>query len=1857
MDNDYDSDVVYSSTPTSPATSSPSSPVGVVVWVENILNGTSWAPHLILDLASTTSSFPSFPIPISVIHGAAIADFNGDAVPDILLTQQGAEMFYLPGPFPPHDVNASRVVVEADPEKVPRRVIVGDVLARGINDIVASDTGDRVLAHYVGDESTPGAFHPRVVFGTSVIMGHPGATVLGSFSGSPRLDLLGSEVFLNLALWIATPAAEYYSTNTLESQPDRLISYLTAADANNDGLTDIAYVSTSLLGTDVSIQTLLSQPADPSYFASGSLPLLNLNFAVYRTEFRDVNGDLQDDFIVGSSVVGLSLISFVPNTLIVDYITIVAFVPGSIDFILADTDHNGLFTAVVITSNSIFVSRPLDRRYVLFAPEEPKQYPLLVFHALDSCDLDGDNDIDLVIATSTGLIAVKRRSSLFAYDSDAIELISSPDPITFVQIVDANNDDAPDVIYASATSLFLATGSKASPTNMTTFALASSVVVDPAASSLQIQLGDIDNDGDLDAVILSSSSGVIYALTLDSSTPTGTLSPTPVVLFTPSGYVSPSHAVADTNNDGTLDVLFAFAATNIRVLVNDPSNPGTFLPVTITPFTISWGTSLDGLIMAGSVRSQGVPSIFYVMGSVLYVQASVPFGETSARTPVVYTTSDPPVVHRAFSTKSSPCSRFQPGGGKSIGCINHLLAVTSPCVRDTFHLAPGTYVGCNQKFHTFFDRRVHLVGAPNGTTHIDCAPLGGGSLYKLRSTKYGSQSGLILENIHISGMTLTTEPASSSGGIRVSDQGSYLVLLSSSSISNSSPSSSLSSSSSPSAIGNTIYDGPGAAILVRSGGMVHIAGPSLLSAPDKDPLVLSHNVAGEASGGGAVGVTGVDSRLCVDGNVVFSSNTAVDGDGGALSAILSGSIELYGTRVENNTAGRNGGGIGISASALLRMHAQTRVEGNSASGSGGGIALDDGGEATFEDATSQVRNNHASQAGGGVFVSGGALLSAPAGGVMRGNTGARYGGGLGVVSPGRVESAHLVIHDNVAGVGGGVAAVSPGATLSLLGAVSRADLVAVVGDDRAGGVEPSLVLSGADVARNEATMYGSAVAGCGAVVDVVGTSMEGDVFVCIPSYVQDSGVPLPPPGASGEEGENSIPWVRNLPSGTTDVSSPPLTLTWITPPAAVLPPGQTLDGSLVAVDVFGAEIADDAVVLLIEVSRPGGGDSTSGDDGIGFSLLGPVTAGGSGESPVLELPELVVLASDGVNLPVGGIEAKVGFESRTGTMVDFSPRLVAEARFELGLCPPGFGGSVAQSPFVCSLCGEGTYSTENSVTPCKACPKNAGLISDDGRGTGSLVGNTTTTTNSSTTSSSSGGIENLFSACPCLPGYYALDTTVDPASPTGVCAPCPLGGRCEGGSTGVPVAVAGFFEHPPGSGSFFRCARDGCGGSGCLDGYQGFMCGTCRSGWYPANERRCDVCGPVSVVFLVLGVLGVVVFVAVLGLVVGLGLASRRPVLVAGGGEEGVERIRQERIGVSLGLWLFGLQTMGLMGQLDVAWPVSVQRMLDVVQLVNLGGQGMGLYCVTGSFHGMYALSLVLYGCIGMGVLGVVLGLRVVGKMFRVWRLEGLWRASPRWMMESVACVLGPVMYIPVSYGTMLVFDCSRSPNGDLVLDADSSVTCFEGLWWVSAALGTVVFLGFVVGFPVGVGYLLWSRKPELCLVQTMFSMGLLYQNWVPSFWYGEVVGLVRRGLVVGAVVALSRYPVIVFMALVSSSVPWIMYVVLSQPYYIRFYNRLDSVGTTFVVGVLLCALCAYAERDGEGEGDALIFVAVLFCVVGWAVFGLVSVVADVRSMARERREEEWRGGGKGRGVELEGVEVWGGDGVEGVGGGLVAMI
>ncbi|KNC54518.1 uncharacterized protein AMSG_12348 [Thecamonas trahens ATCC 50062] len=1024
-------------------------------------------------------------------------------------------------------------------------------------------------------------------------------------------------------------------------------------------------------------------------------------------------------------------------------------------------------------------------------------------------------------------------------------------------------------------------------------------------------------------------------------------------------------------------------------------------------------------------------------------------------------------------------------------------------------------------------------------------------------------------------------------------------------------------------MGSTIdcgANGGGGLFDIRDGAEVSLQDMTIIGAtsiPSDAEAVAALRVTGSGSSLTLTDVTlrGCSNKLASD-RTVFQINA---GMGGAVLVELGASITALRTAFELNVAGDSGGGLAVIGSTSSVNLTDVIFDGNTATGSGGGLLVLGSGSGSVAVSLSGVTltNNvasgwsesYGSGSGGGALLlseSATVVLDVDWSGVsstISGNSASGVGGGLAVVglAVDATIDAPLVLSGNIGGWGGAIGAVVSVEALS--SPMSSTGLApAPPASDTAG----SVALNGVVTMSDNRASYGGAMGLCGVRVrfdsagssSVAGSSASrggGGVFVCLPAGT----LPLVDADNTPEaRSVDDVPWLSlgggmaasTLLSGSSAsgygavAASPPVTMVWSRRRARSVGPldratGASLgdDATVSLGDVFGQAVVDASVRISMH-SQP----NTPG---------GVVLAGGD-RSRLMDAAEVSFATVKALAADSNALDSLSETQYSLEVSVVGVPE-VAKVALSLQIRPCGLGmGLISLSglPLECSECSEGTFSDEISLKGCMACPIGAFNLNKGATSCESCPDNAFRRAESKNVTAAGRSVP-----CVCKIGYYALNGATNVA-----CQACPVGGVCAGGTNG-PVAMPGFY--PVGDGQFEECRlRDVCRGGDppqCAAGHEGALCGVCARGYHTDKRGVCAKCPSGAPVVLS----AVIVVVGIAAAAAGVFIVTRIQA-VRDDDYEGRSRLAQRMTSIPRAVTMAFLffQVLGVLGSAAMSWPEAAQSTLGVFD------------CTLTSFYAKYAVVMIL-PMVFVALFGLV-----------CWGM--LWSAHASFEMQeaaqSLAALVSPLMYLPLSRATLSIFDCTRLYDGRWLLDADMSLVCYNGTWWAVASFGGVCTMVYVVGIPAVCGWMLWKAKTADALfdARVLNEIGGLYRSYRRHYFWFELVQLGRRLWIACASLFFSTLYSFQFLLLGGVFFASTLAFLRLEPYFLPMYNTLEARLNAILVGILVLGIMFHGEMFSAPQQVFFTVVVILLIVAAIALLG-AAFVQELRLLAALRKEEK----------------------------------
>jgi uncharacterized protein (DUF2141 family) len=433
-------------------------------------------------------------------YALAIGDVNGDGHLDLVFAD-GNKVCIVLG-----DGTGGLFHPTVIAEQSANSAAIGDLNADGIPDLIVTHTAYS-YEYYVPEVSVrlghgAGAFGPSLVFSAGA---QPRAVALGDWNGDGRLDLATANSYSDTVSVLVGDGTGGF-VDVASSVRTEGASVMAACDLNGDGVLDLVtgfYTYDKFPGYG---STLLGNGLG----AFGDQSLFSVGVQSVALAYGDFNGD------------------------------------GKLDLATADY-ANGQGQASVMLGDGTGHFRP------------PKHYNASSgSYAIATNDLDGDGKLDLVVANfDGGTLSVLLGHGDGAFAPHTEFSVGSFDAYpNWVSIGDLNHDGQPDVVTANfggGISVMLGNGHGA---------FRPPQAYAPGAATYSVALGDLNGDGNIDAVAAAIYRGTVLVLLGDGAGGFGSaanivVGNNPLVV-----------ALVDLDGDGKLDVAVGCEG-NVCVLLGD----------------------------------------------------------------------------------------------------------------------------------------------------------------------------------------------------------------------------------------------------------------------------------------------------------------------------------------------------------------------------------------------------------------------------------------------------------------------------------------------------------------------------------------------------------------------------------------------------------------------------------------------------------------------------------------------------------------------------------------------------------------------------------------------------------------------------------------------------------------------------------------------------------------------------------------------------------------------------------------------------------------------------------------------------------------------------------------------------------------------------------------------------------------------------------------------------------------------------------------------------------------------------------------------------------------------------------------
>lgn len=360
---------------------------------------------------------PAVYLPGYTPNSIAVADVNGDGIPDLLVAttvdngqanNPGVASVYLGNASSPGSYRTG--VDYPTTGSNPSSIAVTDVTGSGGKDLVVANFGNGNASIFMHDAANPGKFLAAVTVTTG---GQPNQVVTADLNGDGRPDFVFADLSTSgnaiVVLQDTTTAGQFQTPVNLAT--GNLTTSVAVGDLNGDGKPDIVAANYDANGNNGQVTIFFQSASSPGTFAAGvSFPA---GAQPQSVKILDVNGDGLPDLIVANKGPGGDGTG----------------APG-VSILLQDASHPGTFLTPITYTTP--------------------------WGAIDVAvgDLNGDGKPDLVVASlgpaPTGAVSVLLQSSTTAGAfGTATSYAGYGQPLS-VAIADLNGDGHPDIAVADA---------------------------------------------------------------------------------------------------------------------------------------------------------------------------------------------------------------------------------------------------------------------------------------------------------------------------------------------------------------------------------------------------------------------------------------------------------------------------------------------------------------------------------------------------------------------------------------------------------------------------------------------------------------------------------------------------------------------------------------------------------------------------------------------------------------------------------------------------------------------------------------------------------------------------------------------------------------------------------------------------------------------------------------------------------------------------------------------------------------------------------------------------------------------------------------------------------------------------------------------------------------------------------------------------------------------------------------------------------------------------------------------------------------------------------------------------------------
>ena len=408
-------------------------------------------------------------------------------------------------------------------------------------------------------------------------------------------------------------------------------------------------------------------------------------------------------------------------------------------------------------------------------------------------------------------------------------------------------------------------------------------------------------------------------------------------------------------------------------------------------------------------------------------------------------------------------------------------------------------------------------------------------------------------------------------------------------------------------------------------------------------------------------------------------------------------------------------------------------------------------------------------------------------------------------------------------------------------------------------------------------------------------------------------------------------------------------------------------------------------------------------------------------------------------------------------------------------------------------------------------------------------------------------------SCACPKSFYNDETTRGPLVSVAHCKPCPEGVNCEtGGITLQQLPIKeGFWRDSATATNVYEClVKSDCPGGRnrseyCVESSTGPLCAVCQDNYYRSSANApCEACPSQGAsIGTSIGLL------IVCGILFGLLLWVNRKA------PDGMLRP-----------FINFVQYMGVILAFKAPWPKFLLKFYSMVQGLNLDVVDVASPACTGflsSFNARFIMMIVML----LAIVAVLLAFPRIRKFETAAKATDARNQS----LRDVFIVL-LLLHTTVSGKAFAFFRCHKVEKTSFLM-ADYRVVCYDATWNGMFVFALLVVLGFSVGIPTAIAYVLHKKRHRLQEPKTRGLLGILYGIYQPKAYYYESINMTFKLLLASTLSFFDHGSEMQLAVALVVNVTHMMIHIYVLPFALKISNQLETAALFLKCALNMCGL------------------------------------------------------------------------------------